>query len=92
VKLARLEPRATAQETFSAFIDEGLDAVAGVRDVLEGFAKRRPGLRVMQVRFMAIPQARSPSDDCGSICAPLDALGKYGEGSGSRREPPDREN
>ena len=57
ITLARLEPRATAQETFSAFIDERLEAVAGVRDALEGFAKRRPGLRVMQGRFMAIPQA-----------------------------------
>lgn len=54
---ARLERRASGAEAFAAFIDEGLEVIAGVREVVENFAKRRPGLRVMDGRFMAIAQA-----------------------------------
>ena len=39
------------------FLAEKLEAVAGVRQQLVGFAKTHPGLRIMQGRFQVIRQA-----------------------------------
>jgi polar amino acid transport system substrate-binding protein len=57
LKQAQLERRPTGNEAFELFLREGLEAAAGVREVVEGFAKRTSGLRVMDGRFMAIEQA-----------------------------------
>jgi polar amino acid transport system substrate-binding protein len=57
LKHAQLERRPTGNEAFELFQREGLEAVAGVREVVEGFARRESGLRVLGGRFMAIEQA-----------------------------------
>ena len=57
LKHAQLIRKPTGAEAFDLFLEEGLEAVAGVREVVEGFAKRQSGLRVMEGRFMAIEQA-----------------------------------
>jgi polar amino acid transport system substrate-binding protein len=57
LKHAQLERKPTGNEAFELFQREGLEAVAGVREVVEAWAKRESGLRVMDGRFMAIEQA-----------------------------------
>lgn len=57
LKHAQLIHKPTGAEAFELFINEGLEAVAGVREVVQGFAERQSGLRVMEGRFMAIKQA-----------------------------------
>jgi polar amino acid transport system substrate-binding protein len=44
-------------EMIALFLAEKLEAVAGVRQQLVGFAKTHPGLRIMQGRFQVIRQA-----------------------------------
>jgi polar amino acid transport system substrate-binding protein len=44
-------------EMIDLFLTENLEAVAGVRQQLEGFAKTHPGLRIMDGRFQQIRQA-----------------------------------
>jgi polar amino acid transport system substrate-binding protein len=44
-------------EMIELFLAEKLEAVAGVRQQLEGYAKQHPGLRVMEGRFQIIRQA-----------------------------------
>jgi polar amino acid transport system substrate-binding protein len=57
IKHARLirEPSSTA--AIKSFLENGLEAAAGVRQPLVELAKMRPDLRVMAGRFMAIEQA-----------------------------------
>jgi polar amino acid transport system substrate-binding protein len=57
LKKASLERRSTAVEAIDAFLAEGFDAAAGVRQVVEAHAARHPGLRVMPQGFMTISQA-----------------------------------
>jgi polar amino acid transport system substrate-binding protein len=44
-------------EMIELFLAEKLEAVAGVRQQLQGFAKTHPGLRIMDGRFQVIRQA-----------------------------------
>jgi polar amino acid transport system substrate-binding protein len=44
-------------EMIELFLADKLEAVAGVRQQLEGFAKTHPGLRIMKGRFQVIRQA-----------------------------------
>ena len=60
--LARAEacddrPRADVPEVADFFVARKLDVAAGVRQQLEADAKRLPGLRVLDGRFMVINQA-----------------------------------
>jgi polar amino acid transport system substrate-binding protein len=57
LKMARLERLATAKEAFALFIDQGLEAAAGVRQVVATFASTRDDLRVLDDSFMTIQQA-----------------------------------
>lgn len=57
LKLAQIERRPTGAAAFEWFMNEGLDAAAGVRQVLLQFEKLHSGLRVMDGKFMAIEQA-----------------------------------
>lgn len=54
---ARLERLPTAREAFDRFVDEGLDAAAGVRAVLDRYAAEHALLRVLAEPFMRIEQA-----------------------------------
>lgn len=47
----------SSAEAVDLFIDQGLDAAAGVRQPLEAAARARPGFRVLPGRFTAIRQA-----------------------------------
>jgi polar amino acid transport system substrate-binding protein len=57
VKRAQLVRRSTGADALAMFLDEKLEAAAGVRQPLVKFARQHPGLRVMEGRFMAIEQA-----------------------------------
>ena len=57
LKQAELLRRPTAAEAFQSFLDLGLDALAGVRQVVDTFARSQSGLRVLPGRFMSISQA-----------------------------------
>ena len=48
---------ATPDASLQGFLDQGLEAVAGIRQALDAFATSHPGLRVCPGRFMAIEQA-----------------------------------
>jgi polar amino acid transport system substrate-binding protein len=54
---AALVRSASSKAAIAQFLEEGLDAVAGVRQPLAAFAKSRPELRVMDDSFMIIRQA-----------------------------------
>ena len=57
LKRAQLVRAPTSPAAIELFLAEKLDAAAGVRQPLVRFAESRPGLRVMEGRFMAIEQA-----------------------------------
>jgi polar amino acid transport system substrate-binding protein len=57
LKLAQLVRADTSAGALELFLDQGLDAAAGVRQPLVEFARSRSGLRVMDGRFTAIEQA-----------------------------------
>jgi polar amino acid transport system substrate-binding protein len=57
LKRAELVRAPSSEAAMQLFLDENLDAAAGVRQPLETFAAAHPGLRVMDGRFMAIEQA-----------------------------------
>jgi polar amino acid transport system substrate-binding protein len=52
LKFAQLVRRPTGQAAFELFVNDGLEAAAGVRQALVQFAQAHPGLRVMDGRFM----------------------------------------
>ncbi|HEV2555276.1 MAG TPA: transporter substrate-binding domain-containing protein [Bosea sp. (in: a-proteobacteria)] len=54
---AEIVRTATMDETFADFRDRGLDALAGLRMRLLDDAKRLPGARLLDGRFMAVQQA-----------------------------------
>jgi polar amino acid transport system substrate-binding protein len=57
LKNAELIRTSTGPEAMTKFADEKFDAVAGVKQAIVKFSKTRPGLRVIEPRFMAIEQA-----------------------------------
>jgi polar amino acid transport system substrate-binding protein len=57
LKHAKLVRAPTADAAFEQFMRDGLEAAAGVRQVLVRFAGLRGGLRVMEDAFMTIEQA-----------------------------------
>ena len=57
IKHAQIVRRPTGGEALDMFLNEGLEAAAGVKEALQQFAAKHPGLRVMAGRFMAIEQA-----------------------------------
>jgi polar amino acid transport system substrate-binding protein len=46
-----------APDGIGAFCEQGLEAAAGIRQVVSGFAARTAGFRVIEERFMQIRQA-----------------------------------
>lgn len=54
---AQLVSADTSPGALELFLDQGLDAAAGVKQPLVAFAQRHPGLRVIEGRFTAIEQA-----------------------------------
>jgi polar amino acid transport system substrate-binding protein len=57
VKHAQLVRAPDSLAALAMFLEDGLDAAAGVRQPLVRFAQSHPNLRVMDGRFMAIEQA-----------------------------------
>lgn len=57
LKHARLIREASSAAAINSFLENGLEAAAGVRQPLVEVAKMHPDLRVMAGRFMAIEQA-----------------------------------
>jgi len=54
---ARLERTDGADAAFAKLVDEKLDAMAGLRPALVGYAEKLPGSRVLDGRFTTIQQA-----------------------------------
>lgn len=54
---ARIERHVNAAAAYSQFQDAGLEAVAGIRQVVDGWAAAHESLRVIEESFMAIRQA-----------------------------------
>ncbi len=57
IKHASIVRAATSADAVQLFVDQKLDAVAGVKQPLVLFARDVPGYRVIEGRFMAIEQA-----------------------------------
>jgi polar amino acid transport system substrate-binding protein len=57
LKHAQLVRAATSAAAVDAFVAQGLDVAAGVRQPLQKFAAAHPGFRVMEGRFTSIQQA-----------------------------------
>jgi polar amino acid transport system substrate-binding protein len=57
LKRASIRRAATSEDAIKLFVEQKLDAVAGVRQPLELFAKENSAFRVVPGRFMAIEQA-----------------------------------
>ncbi len=57
IKQAVLVRSASSKAAIAQFLTEGLEAVAGVRQPLEGTAAANPGYRVLEESFMVIRQA-----------------------------------
>ena len=57
IKHAQLLRESTGEESLERFLRDGIEVAAGVKSPLQRFAAARPGLRVMDGRFMAIEQA-----------------------------------
>lgn len=47
----------------TAFVEQGLEATAGVRQPMEAFVASQPGVRVVEPRFMEIQQALGTTKD-----------------------------
>lgn len=57
LKLASIRRAPTSEDAVKLFVEQKLDAVAGVCQPLEAFARDNPAFRVIPGRFMAIEQA-----------------------------------
>ena len=57
LKQAKIVRAPTSQAVTDLFVAQGLDVAAGVKQQLEADAKRIPGLRLLEGRFMVINQA-----------------------------------
>lgn len=69
---AELVRASTSASAIDAFVDQGIDVVAGVRQPLTTYATAHPGFRVMSGRFTAIEQAMAVSRQRQSVCQALD--------------------
>lgn len=76
--------------SMAAFLEQGLDAAAGVRQALHGFAAGKPGLRVLEDRFMAIGQAVATPQGRPAVSAYLEAFVAEAKQSGFIRAALDR--
>lgn len=61
LKLASIRRAPTSEDAIKLFVEQKLDAVAGVRQPLENFARANSAYRVIPGRFMAIEQAMGVS-------------------------------
>ncbi|TDR90009.1 transporter substrate-binding domain-containing protein [Enterovirga rhinocerotis] len=68
LKLASLRRAATPDDAIKLFVEQKLDAVAGVKQPLSVFVKENAGFRLIEGRFMAIEQA---------VCLPKSRPGAY---------------
>ena len=57
LKLASIRRAPTSEDAIKLFVEQKLDAVAGVRQPLEAFVRENTAYRVVPGRFMAIEQA-----------------------------------
>lgn len=71
LKHAAIVRAASSPEVVDAFLEQGLDVAAGVRQQLESDAQRLPGLRLLPGRFMVIQQAMGVSKSLGGEAAEL---------------------
>ncbi|TAL95130.1 MAG: transporter substrate-binding domain-containing protein [Paraburkholderia sp.] len=71
LKAAQIERHATAAEAFEAFVTQGFDAAAGVRQVVSRYASAHEGLRVLDDSFMTIRQAMGVPKDRAEAAAAL---------------------
>ncbi|MFY7959027.1 MAG: transporter substrate-binding domain-containing protein [Elsteraceae bacterium] len=76
--------------SMAAFLAQGLDAAAGVRQALQAFAADKPGLRVVEDRFMAIGQAVAAPQGRPAAAAYLEAFVAEAKRSGFIRAALDR--
>lgn len=74
IEHAELVHAKSSEAALKLFLDERLEAVAGIRQALEGFATVHPGLRVLEERFMAINQAMGVPKDRPTAAACLDTF------------------
>lgn len=72
---AQLIRAATTPGAVALFLEQGLDAAAGIRGPLRQWAATRPGFRLLEENFMIIEQALAvPRGEDDAIVAGLDAL------------------
>lgn len=57
LRAAQIDHRPTAAAAFELFLEDGLDAAAGVKQVVRKFAESHAGVRVLDDAFMVIEQA-----------------------------------
>lgn len=69
---AELMRAPTSATAIDLFVEQGLDAVAGVRQPLTAYASAHPGFRVMARRFTAIEQAMAVPRKSEPVRAALD--------------------
>jgi polar amino acid transport system substrate-binding protein len=74
---ATIEHTTSSAAVLQHFLDRGFDVAAGIKQVLEAEAKRRPGLRMLPGRFMEIRQAMGLPKSRGAEAAAL--LGQFVE-------------
>lgn len=72
LKHAQLVRASTSATAIDLFVEQGLDAVAGVRQPLMTYASAHPGYRVMEHRFTAIEQAMAVPRDRQLVCEALE--------------------
>ena len=77
LKNATIERAATSHAVVDYFIEHGLEVAAGVRQQIEGDARRVGGLRLLPGRFMTIRQAMGVPKSRGGAAAEF--LGRYVE-------------
>lgn len=70
---AELVRASTSATAIDAFVVQGLDVVAGVRQPLLTYATAHPGLRVMPGRFTAIEQAMAVPRDRAQVGTALES-------------------
>jgi polar amino acid transport system substrate-binding protein len=71
LKEAQIERHASAADAFEAFVAHGIDAAAGVRQVVSRYASTHEGLRVLDDSFMTIRQAMGVPKDRTDAAAAL---------------------
>jgi polar amino acid transport system substrate-binding protein len=74
LKHAHIERYAGAALAFDSFLEQGLDAAAGVRQVLDALASLRDDLRVLDDSFMTISQAIGVPKARGEAAALLESF------------------